>query len=176
VRFQVVSKGLEISDAIRSYLEKRLEKIDRVVYDEDIVSFNIRIEKDSKNLYSVRFTMNLRGNILNVEENNADLYTAIDLASDALEKQVKKLKERIKGHPKRKEEEGVPQEIGEFSPSDEINDVRRFSLLQLDIDEAVLQMKVMNHRFLVFRNANTGEINLLYRDDAGKLHLLEFSE
>lgn len=176
MKFQVASKGLEISDAIRNYLEKRLEKIDRVVYDEDVVSFNVRIEKDSKNLYSVRFTMNLKGNVLNVEESNVDLYTAIDLASDALEKQVKRLKERVKGHPRRKEGEEAQGETGEFSPSDEISTVRRLSLLQLDIDEAVLQMKVMDHKFLVFRNTNTGEINLLYRDDAGNLHLLEFSE
>ena len=176
--YRITGKGVEISDAIKNYLEKRLDKVDRVIYDDELVSFNVRIEKDGKNQYVVKFNMNLKGNIINVEERHPDIYTAIDFASDALEKQVKKLKEKIKNHDHRR---SVPverplEEPGEFSPSDKISSAKRVSLLNMDLDEAVMQMEELNHKFLVFRNVNTGEINMLYRDEDGEIHLLEMAE
>ena len=178
MEYRITGKGVEISEAIKNYLEKRLDKIDRVIYDDDLVSFNVRIEKDGKNQYVVKFNMNLKGNIINVEERHPDIYTAIDFASDALEKQVKKLKERLKNHSHRKSipTETPLEEHGEFSPSDKISSIKRVSLLNLDLDEAVMQMDELNHRFLVFRNVNTGEINLLYRDENGDIHLIEMAE
>ncbi|MCD6551582.1 ribosome-associated translation inhibitor RaiA [Thermotoga sp.] len=176
--YRITGKGVEISDAIKNYLEKRLDKVDRVIYDDELVSFNVRIEKDGKNQYVVKFNMNLKGNIINVEERHPDIYTAIDFASDALEKQVKRLKEKTKNHDHRK---SVPvkkpfEEPGEFSPSDRISSVKRVSLLNMDLDEAVMQMDELKHKFLVFRNVNTGEINMLYRDENGEIHLLEMAE
>lgn len=91
---------------------------------------------------------------------------------------MKKLKEKIKNHDHRR---SVPverplEEPGEFSPSDKISSVKRVSLLNMDLDEAVMQMEELNHKFLVFRNVNTGEINMLYRDEDGEIHLLEMAE
>ncbi|PLV60258.1 ribosome hibernation-promoting factor, HPF/YfiA family [Thermotoga sp. KOL6] len=175
--YRITGKGVEISEAIKNYLEKRLDKVDRVIYDDELVSFNVRIERDGKNQYVVKFNMNLKGNIINVEERNPDIYTAIDYACDALEKQVKRLKERIKNHDHRKTL--LPkksEEPGEFTPSDKISSVRRVSLLNLDLDEAVMQLEELNHKFLVFRNVNTGEINMLYKGENGDIHLIEMVE
>ncbi len=182
MEYRIVGRGVEISDAIRNYIDRRFEKIDRVLSDGDVTSMEVRVEKDAEN-YIVRVVMNLRGDIVKVEERNTDLYTAIDFASDALEKQVKKARDKMRVRHKAGSKglseimaEGMPEERKEESPEDKITSVKRISLVPMSVEEAVLQMETMGHMFLVFRNVETDEINVIYKKKEGEYGLLELYE
>ena len=183
MEYRVIGRGVQISDAIKNYVERRFEKIERVLNDGDITSMEIRIEKDAEN-YVLKVVMNLRGDILTVEEKNTDMYAAIDFASDALEKQVKKLRDKSRARHKAgvkglaqaiADEMGKPEYEPE-TPEDRITSVKRIPLNLMNVEEAVLQMDVMNHNFMVFKNAETGEVNVIYRKKEGEYGLLELFE
>ena len=179
--YRITGRGIGVSDAIRNYIDRRLEKIDRVLEEGDVTSMEIRLEKDAEN-YVVRMIVNLRGDIIKVEERQPDLYTAVDFASDALEKQVKKLKGKFRSRHKAGMK-GLSEVLSEgLEPQpektleDKITSVRRISLMPMSLEEAVLQMDAMDHVFLVFRNVETNEINVIYRKKEGEYGLLELYE
>ena len=177
MEYRIITRGLELSDAMKTYIDRRLEKVDRVLREDDVTSMEIRIEKDAEN-YVVKIILNMRGEMVNVEEKNSDVYTAIDFVSDALEKRVKKIKDKMRVRHKsgvRGLAESMVNET-EVEEEDNIVSERRLPLLQMDLEEALLQMETMDHMFLVFRNIDTGEINLLFRKDDKKYGLIEFYE
>lgn len=180
--YRVIGRGIEVSDAIKNYINRRLEKVERVTNDGDVTSMEIRIEKDAEN-YVMKIVMNFRGEIIKVEERNPDVYTAIDFGSDALEKQVKKLRER--GRTRHKAgSKGLAEAIAEEMPGteeenaseDRITSIKRIALTPMSVEEAVLQMDVMDHMFMVFRNSETNEINVIYKKKDGEYGLLELYE
>ncbi len=182
--YRIVGRGIEISDAIKNYIDRRLEKVERVLHEGDITSMEVRVEKDAEN-YILKIVLNLKGHIITVEERNTDIYTAIDFASDALEKQVKKLRER--GRTRHKAgTKGLSEALAEGnrvdleeepdSPEAKLESVKRIPLTPMNVEEAILQMDVMDHMFMVFRNTETNEINVIYRKKNGKYGLLELYE
>jgi len=178
VEYRVITRGFELSDAMKAYIDRRLEKVDRVLREDDVTSMEIRIEKDAEN-YVVKIILNMRGEMINVEERNSDVYTAIDFVSDALEKRVKKAKDKMRVRHKsgvRGLAESMLNEVKAEEEEDKIVSEKRLPLLQMDLEEALLQMETMDHMFLVFRNIDTGEINLLFRKDEKKYGLIEFYE
>ncbi|MCD6449821.1 MAG: ribosome-associated translation inhibitor RaiA [Thermotogaceae bacterium] len=183
MEYKVIGRGVQISDAIKNYVKRRFEKIERVLNDGDVTSMEIRIEKDAEN-YVLKVVMNLKGYILTVEERNTDMYATIDFASDALEKQVKKLRDKsrarhkagIKGLSETIAGEMVKPEYEPETPEEKITSVKRAPLTLMNVEEAVLQMDVMDHNFMVFKNAETGEVNVLYRKKDGEYGLLELFE
>ncbi len=181
MEYRVLGRGVDVSGAIKNYIDRRLEKVDRVLSDGDVTSMEIRLEKDAEN-YIVKIVANLRGDIIKVEERNTDLYTAIDFASDAFEKQVKKLRGRMRTRHKAGSKglvESIPKtdySDVDQKPEDKISSVKRVALMPMSTEEAVLQMDTMGHLFLVFRNTETGEINVIYKKKEGEYGLLELYE
>ncbi len=181
MEYRIMGRGMGITDAIKNYIDRRFEKIDRVLEEGDVTSAEVRIEKDAEN-YIIRVVLNLRGEIIKVEEKNSDLYTAIDFASDALEKQVKKLKGKMRVRHKAGSKglgeifaDEMPKEKEE-SIEDKITSVKRIALTPMNLEEAILQMETLNHQFLVFRNVETDEINVIYKKKEGEYGLLELYE
>ncbi len=181
MEYRITGRGVSVSDAIKNYIDRRLEKVDRVLEEGDVTSMEIRLEKDGEN-YIIRILMNLRGDILKVEERNPDLYTAVDFASDALEKQVKKLRDRSRVRHKAGSK-GLSEVLAESMEGQEeegleskLSSVKRISLVPMSLEEAILQMDTMGHMFMVFRNSETNEINVIYRKKEGEYGLLELYE
>ncbi len=181
MEYRVIGRGVDVSDAMRNYIDRRLEKVDRVLSDGDVTSMEIRLEKDAEN-YIVKMVVNLRGDIIKVEERNPDLYAAVDFASDSLEKQVKKLRGKMRTRHKvgsRGLVESMPKvdySDVDQKPEDKISSARRVPLMPMSVEEAVLQMDAMDHMFIVFRNSETNEINVIYRKKEGEYGLLELYE
>lgn len=173
MNYRFTTRGFEATAAMQQYLEKRLEKVDRVIRDEELVSAEIRAEKDAVN-YVVKANLNLRGNVIVVQEKNPDLYTAIDDLCDALEKKVKKLKSTIRDKHREPKQIEISSSVEESE--EDIAEARRLPLNVMPLEEAILQFKTMERQFFLFRNSDTNEINLLLLRKDGKLSLYEFVE
>src|SRR5690625_2991175 len=123
--------------------------------------------------------------LLRGEEQHTDLYAAIDLVVDKLERQIRKYKTKVNrkfrqnGAPKHifAELEKEANNIAVQEESDEIEIVRtkRFNLKPMDSEEAILQMDMLGHAFYVFTNAETDDTNVVYKRKDGKYGLIELA-
>ncbi|HEY8543051.1 MAG TPA: ribosome-associated translation inhibitor RaiA, partial [Pseudothermotoga sp.] len=168
--YKFTVRGFDSSPAVEQYLTKRLEKVDRVLRDSDVVSAEIKAEKDAVN-YVLKANINLRGTIVVVQEKDPDLYAAIDKMSDALEKKIKKTKSTIREKHRVPAEKMPEVNVTSLEEESDISETKRIPLSIMPLEEAMLQFKTMKRQFFVFRNSDTNEINMLYVRKDGKVGL-----
>ncbi len=174
--YRLVGRNVEITDAIRNYLEKKLARLERYfdgIQDAKVVlslAGSPHVERRAK----AEIQLNVPGGLIRVEEEDPDLYAAIDQAVEVLEKQLKRFKGRLLGkrRPGPAQPAATPAvEEEAFAP--EIVRVKRFEMKPMTPEDAAVQMEALGHSFFVFENADTGEINVIYRRKDGHYGLIE---
>lgn len=175
MKFEFRGKNIEVTQALKDYAEKRLSKLEK--YIEDVrtaqVAFSIEGEK-----HKVEVTIPLNGIILRGEEATDDMYTSIDVVQEKLERQIEKYKTKLYKHHKGAGfKQAVVEEVKQEAPKDEegfkIVRTKRFALKPMDAEEAIMQMNLLGHSFFVFFNAETEEVNVVYRRHDGNYGLIE---
>ena len=169
MQLAVRGKNLEVTNALRDYVEKKVGKLERFIDQPVNAQVNLYVERGK---HVVEVTASLNGMLLRGEEATGDMYASIDLVSEKLEKQLLKYKARFK---KRGKENGVSEEA--LAPITETEGMlvktKRFTVKPLSVDEAIVQMNMLSHDFFVFSNADTDRVNVLYRRKDGNYGLLE---
>jgi len=173
--YRLVGRNLEITDAIRAYLEKKLSRLGRY-YDgarEAKVVLSMAASPHVERRAKAEIQINVPGGIVRVEEADPDLYAAIDRAVEVLEKQLKRFKGRLAA---RRREAPPPPPEEPAAPEEEepvIVRVKRFEMKPMTPEDAAVQMEALGHTFFVFKNADTGQINVIYRRKDGNYGLIE---
>ncbi len=167
-------KNIPITDALREQVNKKVGKLKRYFGPDVEVQVTLSVEK---NRHIVEVTIPFNGNLLRGEEATDDMYASIDQVLDKLERQIHKHKTKLDKSIK----QGAFKEKPLFS--DEINfddytepkivKTKRFALKPMSTEEAMLQMDLIGHSFFVFTNAETDEVNVLYRRKDGNYGLIE---
>ncbi len=176
IRINISSKNLEITQALREYVEKKTTKIEKYINDNQTATAEVMLRTE-RGVHIAEVTMNLSGIILRGEGKTSDMYTSIDAAVNRIERQFNKYKTKIsrKIHGPKLGEVSVPptakEAEAEFSPR--IVRTKRFALKPMDSEEAVLQMELLSHDFFVFRNAHSGDVNVVYKRRDGNFGLIE---
>ncbi|WP_373893376.1 ribosome hibernation-promoting factor, HPF/YfiA family [Virgibacillus natechei] len=182
MKFNIRGENLEVTAAIRDYTEKKISKLERY-FDTPPASdvhVNLSVYNDEQR---IEVTIPMTDLLLRGEVQHVDLYAAIDLVVDKLERQIRKYKTKVNrkfrkdGAPKHvfAELEQEASNVATEEADDEIDIVRqkRFNLKPMDSEEAVLQMDMLGHAFYVFTNADTNDTNVVYRRKDGKYGLIE---
>ncbi len=175
---KIVFKGkhIEVTDAIRNYMEKKLSKIER--HFDHILEVIVTLSVE-KNRQIVEVTLQANRALIRAEEETDDMYTSIDKVVDKLERQILKYKEKFyqKPYPNTEKKELVYEEVGvEEGKSDEVIKIvktKRFAIKPMSIEEAAMQMDLLGHNFFVFANDNTSKVNVLYKRKDGNFGLIE---
>jgi putative sigma-54 modulation protein len=165
----VRGKNIEVTNALREYVEKKVGKLEKFVDQPMNAQVNLYVERGR---HIVEVTAALNGLLLRGEEATGDMYASIDLVSEKLEKQLLKYKARFK---KRGRENGI-SEVAAVEPVDTegvVVKTKRFTVKPLTLDEAIVQMNLLSHDFFVFANAETDRVSVLYRRKDGNYGLLE---
>lgn len=182
MKFNIRGENLEVTGAIRDYVEKKISKLERYfdTTPASDVHVNLSVYNEEQR---IEVTIPMTDLLLRGEVQHVDLYAAIDLVVDKLERQIRKYKTKVNrkfrqnGAPKHvfAELEREANNIALEEESDEIEIVRKksFDLKPMDSEEAVLQMDMIGHAFYVFTNAITNETNVVYRRKDGKYGLIE---
>ena len=178
--FNIRGKNTEVTPALREYVEKRVGKINRYFGNIDEIFVLLAVEKDR---HIVEVTAEVPGGlILRGEEATGDMYTSIDLVIEKLERQIRKQKTKLErrfragGFKSELIEEQKAQshtETEEDSGEFPIVKTKRFFVKPMDVQEAILQMNLLNHNFFVFRDGVTNEICVVYKRKDGAYGLLE---
>ncbi len=168
----VTFKNLEPSDSLKDYVTNKLNRMDKLLDNPAEAQVVLSVEK-IRHYTEIR----LKGDRLNIvcREKASDMYSAIDLALDKLEKQLKKQKEKIKNYRQSKGGESVKDINPSAEPEIETPEIHIQSIeyKPMDIEEASMQLELTSDNFLVFTNARTNRVNVLYRRKNGDLGLIE---
>jgi putative sigma-54 modulation protein len=175
---KIIFKGkhIEVTDAMRNYIEKRLNKIER--HFDHILEVIVTLSVE-KNRQIVEATLQASRALIRAEEETDDMYTSIDKVADKLERQIQKYKEKYfqKPHPSSERKglvnEGVNVEDSESDKIAKIVRTKRFAIKPMSVEEAAMQMNLLGHNFFVFANDNTNKVNVLYKRKDGNFGLIE---
>ncbi len=183
MKINVYGHNLEMTSAIKTYALKKFSSLERY-FEEGITGLEAELGhthsriQDKQN--TAQLTMFVHGGILRAEVKHADMYAAIDVVVEKLEKQLIKFKEKLKNHKKDKVivNGGLIRQLKEIGPNEEplfprIVKTKRFAIKPMDVEEAALQLKLIGHDFYVFKNAKTDETNVVYTRSDGTLGLIE---
>ena len=157
---------------MRQYVEKKLSKLERYFENIDEAIATLSVEKER---HIVEVTVPLNGGmLLRGEEETNDMYASVDLVMEKLERQIEKYKTKIA----RKMKDGKLLDLAagqEKAAEEEPRLVRtkRFAMKPMPVEEAILQMNLLGHDFFVFSNAETEEVNVVYRRRDGNYGLIE---
>jgi len=164
----VRGKNIDVTNALKEYVEKKLAKLEKYL-DLSEAQVTLAVEKGT---HKVEVTIPVNGMILRGEEETGDMYASIDLVVEKLEKQINKYKARF--NKKARIEGKVPQPAEDENYEEpKIMKTKRFAVKPMPVEEAIMQMNMLGHSFFVFSNAETEEVNVLYRRKDGNYGLIE---
>jgi putative sigma-54 modulation protein len=173
MQLQVKGRGVDVSESIRAYAEKRLGKLERQLPDPRI-ELELAVENNPsiKAHHVAEATVWTKGPTLRARESSADIRASIDQLVDKLERQVTRYREK---RQRRQPRAGASTEGVAMPDADErqIVKTKQFAVKPMTPEEAVLQLELVGHDFFVFRDADTNDVNVLYRRRDGGYGLIE---
>ena len=171
MRFIITGRNIDITEGLKSAVEEKLGKLDRFFAPETEVNVTLSVEKERQ---KIEVTIPVKGNIIRSEQVSSDMYVSIDLVEEVIERQLKKYKNKIVD--KQQNAAAFAQEFVEKDyDDDEVKIIRtkRFGIKPMDPEEACVQMELLGHNFFVFRNAETDEVNVVYKRKDNTYGLIE---
>ncbi|MBP5225681.1 MAG: ribosome-associated translation inhibitor RaiA [Lachnospiraceae bacterium] len=168
-------RNYTITDDVRAYAEKKLSKLDN--YFTDDTEIHVTLSK-TRGEEKAEVTIPMRGTTVRAEETSNDMFTAIDLLQEIVERQLrrnrKKLIDRKQNAP------SLSSYFMDFNDDEEVEEEtvrivksKHFALKPMDPEEACFQMDMSNHNFYVFYNAGTDQVNVVYKRKDGNYGLIE---
>lgn len=180
LNFNIRGENIEVTPAIREYVENKIEKVERY-FNEDVnanANVNLKVYNDKQT--KVEVTIPMKNLTLRAEERHNDMYAAIDLIVDKLERQIRKHKTKVNRKFREREGAGLyfattQAAADTVTEDDEYSIVRtkQFDLKPMDQEEAVLQMNMLGHDFYIFTDAESNGTNIVYKRKDGKYGLIE---
>lgn len=178
MNYKVRGQHIEVTDALLDYVEKKLGRLERYFEAPPKSDVNVTLSV-IRDQHTVEVTIPLPGLLLRAEDRSKDMYASIDSVTDKLERQIRKHKTKVNRKFRQTGTEAhlfsdaaMPVPVDE---EDQLEVVRtkRFTLKPMDVEEAILQMNMIGHSFFVFSNAETKEVNVVYRRNDGRYGLIE---
>lgn len=171
-------RHMEQSDALKAYAEEKLERVTKYIDSPINVQVYFSVEKKIRHI--VEIVINSKGVSTKASEATHDMYASIDAVIDKIERQLVRYKEKIKAHKPNGDEHGrllskriFEAESIEASTDSVVIKTTIETAKPMSVEEAVMQMDLLHKDFIVFTDADSGEINVLYRRKDGNYGLIE---
>lgn len=172
MRFTITGRNIEVTQGLREAVEDKLGKLDRFFAPATEAVVRLSVQKD---IQKIEVTIPVKGHIIRAEESSSDMYVSIDLVEEILERQLKKYKNKLID-----KKQSAPSFSAAFMQEDsvaeeeiEIVKTKKFAVKPMDPEEACVQMELLGHNFYVFLNAETEEVNVVYKRKGGTYGLIE---
>ena len=175
MKYNIRGDKLEITDAINNYVESKLDRLNKYFKEDDILAnVLLRVRGNSQ---IIEVTIPTDKFILRGEEEDKDLYAAIDLVTDKLERQIRKNKTRINKQnlDNKYKDFNIDYEVTPEEEQEEEVIVKRknIEMKPMDEEEAILQMNLLGHEFFVYKDMHTDKVCVLYKRKDGNYGLIE---
>ncbi len=186
---QIKTKNIRLTDSLEEYIQRRLQKLDKV--NENVIDAKLEVRTEHNRSggeqHVAQLTIATKNSILRSEETNHDLHTAIDLAVDRMARQIRRFHDK-KVFSRRRKQAAQPtadellamvtEDEGAGAPEDDEDSLeylvrrKRFKIQPMNEDEAIEQMELLGHDFFVFFNPDDAQVNVLYRRRDGQYGLI----
>ena len=172
MRFIISGKNIEVTEGLKSAVYDKIGKLERYFTPETEIHVTLSVEKDRQ---KIEVTIPMKGNIVRAEQVSSDMYVSIDLVEEIIERQLRKYKNKLvdqKQSALSLSQSFVEEETAE---DEEVKIIRskKFAMKPMDAEEACVQMELLGHNFYVFRNAETDEVNVVYKRKGNTYGLIE---
>ena len=181
MNFIISGKNIDVTPGLKDTIEQKLGKLERYFTPETEIIVTLSVEKERQ---KIEVTIPVKGNIIRSEQTSSDMYVSIDLVEEVIERQLRKYKNKLVA-----KSQGPPtaassgsnfkkeffESDDESQTDDEIRIVRtkRFGIKPMYPEDACIQMDLVGHSFFVFCNAETDEVNVVYKRKDGSFGLIE---
>ena len=172
MRFIITGRNIDVTEGLKSAVEEKLGKLDRFFAVETEVNVTLSVEKERQ---KIEVTIPVKGNIIRSEQVSSDMYVSIDLVEEVIERQLKRYKNKIVDKQQNASEFAPEYIEKEYEDDEEIKIIRskRFGIKPMVPEEACVQMELLGHNFFVFLNAETNEVNVVYKRKGNTFGLIE---
>ena len=166
---------IEVTDSIKKYIKEKLARLDRYFEDSSKIDSHVLVRaRNGEQVIEV--TIPTSRYTLRAEEKNSDLYAAIDLVVDVLERQIRKNKTKLQSKKMREKlaKDFMFDAIEEEENEDEkIVKRKTIEVKPMSEEEAILQMELLEHQFYIFKDAETSNIAVVYKRKEGNYGIIE---
>ncbi len=172
MRFIITGKNIEVTEGLKEAVKEKIGKLDKYFSTETEAIVTLSVEKERQ---KIEVTIPVKGSIIRAEEVSSDMYVSIDLVEEVIERQMRRYKTRIVESKQAAAEFNKMYIDNDYEDEPEIKIVRskRFGIKPMNPEEACIQMELLGHNFYVFANAETDEVNVVYKRKNGTYGLIE---
>ena len=162
MRYTIIGKNIEVTEPLKTAVQDKIGKLERYFETDTEIHVTLSVEKDRQ---KIEVTIPVRGTIIRAEQESSDMYVSIDLVEEVIERQLKRYKNKL--IDSKQDAVGFSRLLAEEEVFEddaiEITRTKRFAMKPMDPEEACVQMELLGHSFYVFRNAQTDEVNVVYK-------------
>lgn len=172
MRITITGRNIELTDGLKGAVEDKLGKLEKYFNPDTDIFVTLSVEKERQ---KIEVTIPVKGNIIRSEQVSNDMYVSIDLVEEVIERQLKKYKKKIIS--KQQNATSFKKEFieKETDADDEIRIIRtkKFDRKPMYPEDACVQMELLGHDFFVFCNAETEQVNVVYKRKGNTYGLME---
>ena len=173
MKFIIRSQKQDNTDAIKNYIESKLSKLDKYFENSDEIEATVLTKPKGRN-QAIEVTIPTKHFTLRNEEEHEDLYAAIDIIVDKLERQIRKNKEKINKKINKTIIKDFDYDLQDVYEEEEtIVKRKEIELKPIDEEEAIIQMEMLGHSFFVYKDVSTNKVCILYKRKNGNYGIIE---
>lgn len=172
MKFVIVGKNIEVTPGLKSAVEDKIGKLERYFTPETEIHVTLSVEKERQ---KIEVTIPVKGSIIRSEQVSNDMYVSIDLVEEIIERQLKKYKNKLVDQKQSAnffKKEFIEKE---YMEEEDIRIIRnkKFDIKPMYPEDACIQMELLGHNFFVFCNAETDQVNVVYKRKGNTYGLIE---
>lgn len=172
MKITVIGKNIDVTPGLKDAVIDKLGKLEKYFNSEVEVKATLSVEKDNQ---KIEVTIPVKGKIIRSEQSSSDMYVSIDLVEEIIERQLKKYKSKIVDKQERNSAFQPSFIENDFDEDEEIKIIRskKFDIKPMYPEDACIQMELLGHDFFVFCNAETDQVNVVYKRKGNTYGLIE---
>lgn len=172
MRFTITGRNIDVTPGLRAAIEEKIGKLNRYFNPDTEIFVTLSVQKDKQN---IEVTIPMKGNIVRAEESSSDMYVSIDLVEEIIERQLRRYRKKLidKQQSAQAFSELFMTEETDVDDEIKIMKTKKFAIKPMDPEEACVQMELLGHSFYVFLNAETDEVNVVYKRKNNTYGLIE---
>lgn len=172
MKFIILGKNIDVTEGLRMAVEDKIGKLEKYFTPETEVHVTLSVEKERQ---KIEVTIPVKGNIIRSEQVSNDMYVSIDLVEEIIERQLKKYKKKLTNQKQAASFFKQDYIEKDYMDEEEIRIIRtkKFDIKPMYPEDACIQMELLGHNFFVFCNAETDQVNVVYKRKGGTYGLIE---
>ena len=170
MKIRIITKKFTLTDDVREWIEKKLKKLDKFFSEDTEATVALSSNKIGER---IELTIYRNGSIFRSEVSDKDYKCALDTAMENIERQIRKNRTRLEKKLHVKKEMFADLDLNEAEETISVVKVKRFEMQAMTVEEAILQMNLLNHYFYMFLNSESGRYNVVYKRDDNDYGVIE---